>query len=332
MGATRGLRPGRLARLGAKLPTKLRRRAEALPGPLAPPVAAGSTTPRVAIVGTGFGGMGMAARLKQAGIHTFTVFEKSDGVGGTWRDNTYPGAACDVPSHLYSLSFVPNPEWSRKFPTQPEIHSYLESIPARTGIGDHIEFGAEVRSLEWDDDSRTWAVTLVGEGGERTEQFDAVVAAKGQLNRPHIPDVAGLDDFAGPMFHSARWDHDVDLTVLEATFGCLQVGAVALVGDVELHLLREALDRVCVQLVLGPDERRPQHRLLLVVADGEQKQHEERPGDQHEQQPRLAEDLDDLLADEAGGLHDRPGPADEAGVGHEPFSWTSPTSRMNTSS
>ncbi|NLD75621.1 MAG: NAD(P)/FAD-dependent oxidoreductase [Acidimicrobiales bacterium] len=226
MGATRGLRPGRLARLGAKLPTKLRRRAEALPGPLAPPVAAGSTTPRVAIVGTGFGGMGMAARLKQAGIHTFTVFEKSDGVGGTWRDNTYPGAACDVPSHLYSLSFVPNPEWSRKFPTQPEIHSYLASIPERTGIDDHIEFGVEVRSLEWDDDSRTWAVTLSGQDGERTEQFDAVVAATGQLNRPHIPDVAGLDDFDGPMFHSARWDHDVDLT--GRNVGVVGIGASAI--------------------------------------------------------------------------------------------------------
>lgn len=208
------------------LPTSLRRRAEALPGSLAPPVPAGASTPRIAIIGTGFGGMGMAARLKQSGIDTFTVFEKADSVGGTWRDNTYPGAACDVPSHLYSLSFVPNPGWSRKFPTQPEIRSYLESIPGRTGITDHIRFGAEVRSLVWDDDDGVWNVTVADADGERTEAFDAVVTATGQLNRPHVPAIPGLDSFEGPVFHSARWDHDVDLTGRDV--GVVGIGASAI--------------------------------------------------------------------------------------------------------
>ena len=226
MGASRGLRPGRLARLGAALPLPLRRRAERLPGPLAPPVPAGTRTPRVAIIGTGFGGLGMGARLLQAGIDTFTIFEKADRVGGTWRDNTYPGAACDVPSHLYSLSFVPNPEWSRKFPTQPEIQAYLESIPGRTGTSDHIQLGVEVRSARYDDDTRTWRVTVADEFGERTEDFDAVVAATGQLNRPHLPDVEGLDGFHGPVFHSARWDHDLDLTGRHV--GVVGIGASAI--------------------------------------------------------------------------------------------------------
>jgi cation diffusion facilitator CzcD-associated flavoprotein CzcO len=205
------------------LPPAWKRRAEALPGPLAPPVEPGTPTPRVAIIGSGFGGLGMGARLKQAGIDSFTIYEKSDRVGGTWRDNTYPGAACDVPSHLYSLSFVPNPEWSRKYPTQPEIQAYLESIPGRTGIADHIELGVEVCSLAYQEATRTWLVTL---GDGRTEEFDVVVAATGQLNRPHVPDVDGLDDFAGPWFHSARWDHDVDLTGRHV--GVVGIGASAI--------------------------------------------------------------------------------------------------------
>ncbi len=220
---TRGLRPGRLARLGAKLPPTLRRRAERLPGPLAPPVPPGTPTPRVAIIGSGFGGLAMGARLRQAGIETFTIFEKADRVGGTWRDNTYPGAACDVPSHLYSLSFAPNPNWSRRYPTQPEILAYLDDLPDRTGIRDHLELGVEVCGAAFDDEARTWELTL---GDGRTETFDVVVSATGQLNRPHVPEVPGLESFRGPMFHSARWDHDVDLTGLDV--GVVGIGASAI--------------------------------------------------------------------------------------------------------
>ena len=195
---------------------------------MAPPVRPGQATPRVAIIGSGFGGLGMAARLRQAGIDTFTVFEKADSVGGTWRDNSYPGAACDVPSHLYSLSFVPNPAWTRKFPTQPEIRRYLDSIPARTGITDHIRLGTEVKALHYDDDTKSWHVTVTDlhTGTQTTETFDAVVAATGQLNRPHIPALDGLDSFEGPVFHSARWDHDLDLTGRHV--GVVGIGASAI--------------------------------------------------------------------------------------------------------
>lgn len=226
MATPRYLRPGLIARLGGLAPPGVRRWADRLPGPLAPPVDPGAVTPRVAIIGSGFGGLGMAARLAQAGMTTFTVFEKADRVGGTWRDNTYPGAACDVPSHLYSLSFVPNPDWTRAFPTQPEIQTYLESVPARTGLHSHIRTGTEVRSARYDDASRTWQLTVVDANGERTEEFDAVVAATGQLSRPHIPDLAGLDTFEGPVFHSARWDHDVDLTGRHV--GVVGIGASAI--------------------------------------------------------------------------------------------------------
>ena len=177
----------------------------------------------MAIIGSGFGGLGMGARLLQAGIDSFTIYEKADRVGGTWRDNSYPGAACDVPSHLYSLSFAPNPNWSRKFPTQPEILGYLESLPERTGIGSHIRLGTEVSAVTYRDDSQSWVLSFADSS---TEEFDVVVAATGQLNRPHIPDIEGLDSFEGPMFHSARWDHDVNLEGLDV--GVVGIGASAI--------------------------------------------------------------------------------------------------------
>ena len=128
---------GRVASLGRLLPPAARAAAARLPGALAPPLEPGTPTPRVAIIGSGFGGIGMACRLRQAGIETFTIYEKADAVGGTWRDNTYPGAACDVPSHLYSLSFAPKTDWSRKFPEQAEILGYLNEVAstcARTSV------------------------------------------------------------------------------------------------------------------------------------------------------------------------------------------------------
>lgn len=202
------VRPGRIARLAARLPEPLRQRASRLPGALAPPVTAGSTTPRVAIIGSGFGGLGMAARLRQAGIDTFTIYEKASDLGGTWRDNSYPGAACDVPSHLYSLSFAPNPNWTRKFPEQHEILAYLEQVADQFSLRPHIRFDTEVAEARFEEADGTWTLTL-GDGS--IETADAVVAATGQLNRPYIPDIAGLDSFGGETFHSARWNHDLDL-------------------------------------------------------------------------------------------------------------------------
>lgn len=175
------------------------------PVPLPPDAA----PPRVAIIGTGFGGIGMAIRLMQMGVDDVTLFEKADSLGGTWRDNTYPGAACDVPSHLYSLSFAPNPDWSRRFPTQEEILAHLERTADRFDVRRRIRFSTEVTAATFDDEAGTWTLTL-GDGSTFTA--DVLVAATGQLNRPYVPDIEGLDSFAGTTFHSARWRHDLDLT------------------------------------------------------------------------------------------------------------------------
>ncbi len=163
---------------------------------------------RVVIVGAGFGGIGMALALKRAGIRDFVVLDGASELGGTWRDNTYPGAACDVPANLYSYSFRPQ-RWSRRFPTQPETLAYLRSVTAEAGLDPHLRFGARVASAEFDEGRAKWTVTL--EGGD-TLEATAVVSAVGQLNRPALPDIPGRDDFAGPSWHSARWNHDVDLT------------------------------------------------------------------------------------------------------------------------
>ncbi len=164
---------------------------------------------RVAVVGSGFGGIGMAVRLKQAGIVDLTVFEATDDVGGVWRDNTYPGAACDVASHLYSFSFAPEGGWSRRFAPQPEIHAYLRRVAQEAGVLPHVRFSTEVRTATWDEGTATWRLRL-STGQEH--EADVLVTACGQLRRPSVPHVPGLDRFAGTSFHSARWDHDHDLS------------------------------------------------------------------------------------------------------------------------
>jgi cation diffusion facilitator CzcD-associated flavoprotein CzcO len=162
----------------------------------------------IVIVGSGFSGLGMGIALRAAGIDDFVVLEQADRVGGTWRDNQYPGAACDVESHLYSFSFAPNPDWSRTFAPQAEIFAYLEAIVAKYDLGRHLRFGARVTAATYDEARARWR--LETQGGE---SFDAhvVICAAGGLSRPATPDIAGLDQFAGPVFHSARWRHDVPL-------------------------------------------------------------------------------------------------------------------------
>lgn len=163
------------------------------------------TPPEVAILGAGFGGMGMAIQLQEAGIHSFTIYEKSDGVGGTWRDNTYPGAACDAPSHLYSFSFAPNPDWSRQFAPQAEILEYLERCADDRGLRSHLRLHTAIASARFDEVEGRWHLRST-DGDEFTA--DVVVSGLGQLNRPSIPDLPGLDTFAGTTFHSARWNHE----------------------------------------------------------------------------------------------------------------------------
>jgi cation diffusion facilitator CzcD-associated flavoprotein CzcO len=161
----------------------------------------------VAIIGTGFGGLAAAVRLKQAGIDDLVLFEKSGDVGGVWRDNGYPGAACDVPSHLYSLSFAPKPDWTRRFAPQAEIHQYLRDVARDFDVLRHIRFGAEVLGAAFDEVTGRWRVTLAG-GGEH--EADVLITATGQLSRPSIPEIPGLESFQGRVFHSAHWDHGHD--------------------------------------------------------------------------------------------------------------------------
>ncbi|HEX6499296.1 MAG TPA: NAD(P)/FAD-dependent oxidoreductase [Micromonosporaceae bacterium] len=163
---------------------------------------------QVLIVGSGFGGLGTAIALKRDGVDDFVVLERADDLGGTWRDNSYPGCACDVPSHLYSFSFAPNPNWSRTFSRQPEIWAYLRDCADRYGIAPHIRFGTELLGADWDDERRRWVART--SRGEFTA--DVLVAATGPLAEPSLPDLPGLSTFAGTAFHSARWDHGYDLT------------------------------------------------------------------------------------------------------------------------
>lgn len=164
---------------------------------------------KVAIVGAGFGGLGMAIRLKQEGFYDFTIFERGDSVGGVWRANTYPGAACDVPSHLYSLSFAPGHRWSRRYAPQADILDYLNEVADDFGLRPRIRLGTEVTWAQFDEGAGAWDVeTADGE----SERFDLLVTACGQLTNPAYPDIEGRDEFEGTMFHSADWDHDHDLT------------------------------------------------------------------------------------------------------------------------
>ncbi|QDQ10073.1 flavin-containing monooxygenase [Streptomyces spectabilis] len=165
-------------------------------------------TDRVAVIGAGFAGLCMAIRLTQAGVTSFTVYEKADDLGGVWRDNTYPGAGCDIPSHLYSYSFAPREDWSRAYPLQPELLRYLRDCADAHGVRPRIRFGTEIVAASYDEAKRRWELrTATG----AVRHARVLVTAVGQLNRPRFPDLPGREDFAGTAFHSARWDHRHDL-------------------------------------------------------------------------------------------------------------------------
>ncbi|HEY8679837.1 MAG TPA: NAD(P)/FAD-dependent oxidoreductase [Candidatus Dormibacteraeota bacterium] len=160
------------------------------------------------MVGSGFSGIGMAVRLKQAGIDDFVILERAADLGGTWRDNTYPGCQCDVESNLYSFSFAPNPAWTRTYSRQAEIWDYLRLCAEKFGLGPHLRYRHEVKSATWDEGNARWRIESTG------GPFSAhvVVAAVGPLSEPSLPAIPGLDGFPGPHFHSAAWDHEVDLS------------------------------------------------------------------------------------------------------------------------
>lgn len=162
----------------------------------------------VVVVGSGFAGLGQLLALRRAGIDDVVLLEKADSLGGTWRDNTYPGCACDIPSHMYSLSSDPNPDWSRSYSPQPEIRAYLERVADEHHLRGHLRFGQEMTGATWDEERRTWTVHTRG-GRDWTARF--LVSGVGALHLPKTPDLPGASSFAGPAFHSAQWDHGVDL-------------------------------------------------------------------------------------------------------------------------
>ncbi len=162
----------------------------------------------IAIIGSGFSGLCLAIRLKQAGVDAFTIFEKSDRLGGTWRDNTYPGAACDVPSFSYCFSFEQKTDWTRKWSPQAEIQTYMEDCARKYDVAPHIRFSTEIASARFDEAHAVWRLRTAA--GEEIVA-DVLVSAVGQLNRPNVPTIPGLESFRGERFHSARWRHDVDL-------------------------------------------------------------------------------------------------------------------------
>jgi cation diffusion facilitator CzcD-associated flavoprotein CzcO len=163
----------------------------------------------VAIVGTGFGGLGMAIQLVRSGRgRDFVILEKAEDVGGTWRANHYPGCACDVPSHLYSFSFEPNPRWSRAYAPQAEILAYLERCVAKYGLRPKIRFGAEVTEAAYDEARAVWDIRTASGIRVRARHF---VLGSGALSRPALPSLRGLERFRGRTFHSAAWDHGFDL-------------------------------------------------------------------------------------------------------------------------
>jgi len=167
----------------------------------------GAEASTVAIIGAGFGGICMGIKLRRAGI-PFVIFEKASRAGGVWRDNVYPGAACDIPSHLYSFSFEPSFGWSRTYGRAVEIQRYIDNCARKYGVLEHIRFNSEVAGMEFDPGRGRWRIDLC-DGGACDARF--VVAATGQLSRPVEPRIAGLETFPGKLFHSASWDHDYDL-------------------------------------------------------------------------------------------------------------------------
>lgn len=185
-----------------------------------------SSTPKIAIIGSGLAGMCMAIQLKKAGIDSFTVFEKADDVGGTWRENTYPGVACDVPSHLYSFSFEPNPNWSRVFSPGGEIQDYALHCAKKYGLYEKTKFDHTLKSAIYKDG---WQLTFTN---GHQETFDFLINGIGGLHVPSFPEIKGLDTFSGTQFHSAEWNHEHDLTDKDVAIVGTAASAVQIIPEI----------------------------------------------------------------------------------------------------
>ncbi|MEU9198033.1 flavin-containing monooxygenase [Streptomyces hundungensis] len=193
---------------------------------------------RVAVIGSGFGGLGAAVRLRREGITDFVVLERAGSVGGTWRDNSYPGCACDVPSHLYSFSFAPNPDWPRTFSGQEHIRAYLDHVADTFRLRPHIRLDHEVTMMRWDAERLRWKIEVAN---GTTLTADVVVSATGPLSDPKMPEIPGLDTFPGKVFHSARWDHDYDLRGKRVAMVGTGASAIQIVPAVQPEVARLTL-------------------------------------------------------------------------------------------
>jgi cation diffusion facilitator CzcD-associated flavoprotein CzcO len=209
----------------------------------------------IVIVGTGFSGLGIAIRLKQEGRHDFVLLERAGEIGGTWRDNTYPGCRCDVPSHLYSFSFAPNPGWSSTFSPQAEILDYLHHCAERYGVMPHVRFDHELLGAAWDDDERVWRLDT--SQGELTA--GVLIAGQGPLSEPSMPALPGLDTFAGTAFHSAEWDHEHDLEGERVAVIGTGASAIQFVPEIQPEVERLHVFQRTAPWVM-PHNNRPMHR------------------------------------------------------------------------
>ncbi|MEC7119046.1 MAG: NAD(P)/FAD-dependent oxidoreductase [Pseudomonadota bacterium] len=209
----------------------------------------------VAIIGSGFSGLGMAIQLKKAGRNDFILLEKADGIGGTWRDNHYPGAACDVPSHMYSFSFEQNPNWSRFYSTQPEILAYMQGCAQKYDLMPHVQVNSELVEARWDNQKQHWKLQLTS--GQRLTAR-VVVSGIGGLSRPALPKVKGLEKFKGEVFHSAEWNHDYDLTGKRVAVVGTGASAIQFVPQIAPKVGKLVLfQRTAPWLVPKPDMQMP---------------------------------------------------------------------------
>ncbi|WP_435590563.1 flavin-containing monooxygenase [Nocardia sp. bgisy118] len=181
------------------------------------------STPSIIIIGAGFAGLGMALELRRAGLANFTILERAADLGGVWRENTYPGAACDVPSPLYSWSYEPKSDWPRRFSEQRDIHDYMRGVADKHDLVRYIRFGTEVTDAEFDERTGRWRIGIA-DGTELSA--DILIPAVGQLSRPALPNLPGIDTFTGAAFHSAEWNHEIDLTGKRVA--CIGTGASAI--------------------------------------------------------------------------------------------------------
>jgi cation diffusion facilitator CzcD-associated flavoprotein CzcO len=228
-----------------------------------------ATSDHILIIGTGFAGLCMGIRLKQAGIHDFTILEEADEVGGTWRDNHYPGAACDIQSHLYSFSFEPNPRWTRMFALQAEILEYLKHCADKYGLRPHIKFNARVAGASFDERTGTWEVATAD---GKTYRGRLLVSGSGGLSRPSIPEIPGLPVFEGKAFHSARWDHGYSLE--GKTVGVVGTGAsgIQIVPEIAPKVRKLYLFQRTPPWILPKPDRAigPMERAIFARAPGVQ--------------------------------------------------------------